>query len=320
MNIASLSTKTVLLRWLAIVVRRVRSLSCRAAMALIFTAPVFGHGTYHEMIEELQQEMAQKGEDHALMTRRAFIHVEHEDWKAALADLERARRLGADDEDLRYLAGRALSLGGLLDEAKKELDTFIQNHPEPGLALVERARVLQKLGEPEKALEDYRAALKAKGRLEPELVVEVAEALAARNQREEALRVLTVGIEVIGAVPQLVLKAMEMEIAAKRFDDALKRVETMQRLMPRPEPWMARRAEVLMLAGREEEASAAWKALRTHIDALPNLERGSHAMSVLARKAALEGREPPQGAVSPPTRIEPLSATSPPIALPPAKP
>ena len=91
MNIASLSTKTVLLRWLAIVVRRVRSLSCRAAMALIFTAPVFGHGTYHEMIEELQQEMAQKGEDHALMTRRAFIHVEHEDWKAALADLEQAR-------------------------------------------------------------------------------------------------------------------------------------------------------------------------------------------------------------------------------------
>lgn len=289
-------------------------------MALCLVTTASAHGTYHEMMDELEQELAKRPADHALMTRRAFIHVEHEDWKPALADLERARRLGADEEDLRYLTGRALALAGLLNEARKELDAYIANHREPGLALVERARVLQRLGEPEAALNDYRAALKANGRLEPELVIEAAEALAKKGENEEALRVLATGIEIIGAVPQLVLKAMEMELAAKRFDEALKRVDTMQRVMPRPEPWMAKRAEVLALAGRADEAKAAWKALREHIAALPNLERGSHAMSLLAQKAALEGHEPSQAVSAPVSPVAPLSATTAPIALPDPKP
>jgi len=248
-------------------------------------ATVHAHGTYHEMIEELEVEMKQRPNDPALITRRAFIHLEHEDWKTALVDLERATRLGADEGDLQYLRGRALAAGGMLKQAREELDAYIANHREHGLARVERARVLSKLGEPEAALQDYRAALLAAAVPEPDLVIETAEALQAQKLNEEALSVLSAGIEKIGPVPQLVLKAMDFELAAQRYDDVLKCIDAMQASAPRPEPWMAKRAGILAQAGRSDEARAAWTTLRDHLLALPNLERGSHAMSRLLEEA-----------------------------------
>ena len=96
---------------------------------------------------------------------------------------------------------------------------------------------------------------------------------------------LSTGIEKIGPIPQLVLKAMDYELAAQRYDDVLKRIDAMQTCAPRPEPWMAKRASILAQAGRADDAQAAWSTLRDHLLALPNLERGSHAMSRLLEEA-----------------------------------
>ena len=101
----------------------------------------------------------------------------------------------------------------------------------------------------------------------------------------EAVQVLAAGIEKLGPIPSLALRAMEVEIATKNFDAALTRVEALRKSAPRPEPWMARRASVLAQAGRIEDSRAAWQALVEHLAALPNLERGSHAMSKLAEDA-----------------------------------
>jgi tetratricopeptide (TPR) repeat protein len=225
--------------------------------------------------------------DPALLVRRAGIQLEHEEWMLALTDLERANRLGADDGDLQYLRGRALAAGGMLKQAREELDAYIKNHREPGLARVERARVLSKFGETEAALQDYRAALKTAALPEPDLVIETADALWAQKLNDEALIVLSTGIEKIGPIPQLVLKAMDYELAAQRYDDVLKRIDAMKACSPRPEPWMAKRASILAQAGRTEAARAAWTALREHLLALPNLERGSHAMSRLLEEAQM---------------------------------
>ena len=78
---------------------------------------------------------------------------------------------------------------------------------------------------------------------------------------------------------------MDFELAAQRYDDVLKRIDAMQASAPRPEPWMAKRASILAQAGRADDAKAAWTALRDHLLALPNLERGSHAMSRLLEEA-----------------------------------
>ncbi len=93
------------------------------------------------------------------------------------------------------------------------------------------------------------------------------------------------GIEKLGPIPSLVIRAMDLEIATKNFAAALTRVEAMRQSAPRPEPWMAKRASILAQAGRIQESRAAWQALVEHLAALPNLERGSHAMSKLTAEA-----------------------------------
>ena len=78
---------------------------------------------------------------------------------------------------------------------------------------------------------------------------EVAGALASHGYEKEAAGVLDTGIEKLGKIPSLVLRALDLEIAAKDFDAALRRIEHTRERAPRPEPWMARRAAVLA-AGR----------------------------------------------------------------------
>jgi hypothetical protein len=48
---------------------------------------------------------------------------------------------------------------------------------------------------------------------------------------------------------------------------------------------MARRCSILAQAGRIKESRAAWIALFERIQALPNLERGAHAMQLIAEQA-----------------------------------
>jgi len=78
---------------------------------------------------------------------------------------------------------------------------------------------------------------------------------------------------------------MELEIMTGQFDSALTRVDQLQQFAPRPEPWMAKRASLLAQAGRVSESRAAWQSLLAHLSALPNLERGSKPMNLLAEQA-----------------------------------
>jgi len=198
---------------------------------------------------------------------------------------------GAADGVLRL--GMKVGQGGGLcllgarneDLAKEAFDRFLAKHPGHAQALVFRARALHRMERDEESLADYRAAVVSAKSPEPDLFQEASEALAKCGKVDEAVRLLGNGIEKLGPVPSLVLKAMSLEIATGRFDAALSRVDAMQKSAPRREPWMATRAGILEQAGRTAEARVAWEALRSRLAALPNLERGSHAMSVLAEQA-----------------------------------
>src|SRR6185295_16944792 len=98
---------------------------------------------------------------------------------------------------------------------------------------------LAALGQTEASLADYRAALLTAGPPEPDLVRETADELAALGRPDEAVEVLANGIEKLGPIPSLTLRAMDLEMATGRFDAALVRVDAMQKTAPRPEPWMA---------------------------------------------------------------------------------
>jgi hypothetical protein len=135
-------------------------------------------------------------------------------------------------------------------------------------------------------LADYREALKRTASPEPDLVQEVADALASHDCQDEAAQVLTAGMEKLGKIPSLVLRAIELDVATKNYDAALRLVDEARDAAPRPEPWMARRAKALAQAGRIKESKDAWKALVQRVESLPERERTSNAMSRLRDEAS----------------------------------
>jgi tetratricopeptide (TPR) repeat protein len=251
----------------------------------VWTGMSHGHGAYHEELQRADEEIAAHPEDGQLWYRRGFLNVLHGAWESALVDLEKADRLAPGKFATDWLRGQALTTAGQFAAAKAVLNDFIAKHPEHGGALASRARALDKLEEHEAALADFRTALTKTPNPEPELVQEVVEAMIAQKQNEEAADLLEMHLKRLGSSPGLVMKALELEIVLGRYDAALSRVEAMQKAAPRPEPWMAKRASVLAQAGRLNDSSAAWQALFTHIQALPNLDRCAHSMQLIAEQA-----------------------------------
>lgn len=260
---------------------------CTLVVMTCGTFRLLADGTYHEKLLVLDERLKSAPSDAQAWFERGRLCLLNGDWQVALADLERTDRLAPGKFPTDWLRGQALAAGGHFEMAKTVLDDFIAAHSDHAGALASRARVSSRLGRTENSLADYRAALARSPRAEPDLIVEVVDALAKQGMRDAALGVIDSGIKRLGQTPSLVVKAIEMEIAAAQFDAALRRVESMRKTGARAEPWMVRRASILAQAGRLDESRVAWREIIAHLALLPEGERTSHSMSIIGEQARM---------------------------------
>ena len=99
----------------------------------------------------------------------------------------------------------------------------------------------------------------------------------------QAILSLDEGIGRLGPVISLMQPALELEIRLKRFDAALERIERIRAALPRAETWLARRGEVLVLAGRREEARESFVEALAKIAALTERQRSTQAVRQLEK-------------------------------------
>ena len=246
---------------------------------------VFGHQGLHELIDFQTKAVEKNPSDPLLRLELASLYGQHGDLELALHNLDRVDALAPGKYPTDLMRGDAFTVVRDFTRAKEALDRQLVAHPETNRAWLLRARAEKELGQSEASLKDYREALKRTPSPEPDLFQEVADALAANGKKDEAAAVLAAGIEKLGKIPSLVLRAVDLEVETKNFDAALRRLEQARQDAPRPEPWMARRAAVLAQAGRNEESRAAWKGLLERLDSLPDNERTSPAMTKLREEA-----------------------------------
>ena len=261
-----------------------RSCSC-LLMALAILQPVSGHGAYHDVVQKLREQLKTQPDNAALHFKLAQAHVGHEEATACLEELLVVEKLAPGSYPTAPLRGQALFLGGKYEEAKTELDGFLTKNPRHGAALATRGRVLMKLKRPDEAVVDLQNAVKFTSTPEVELIQNLSDVCMQVGKPEMATLTIDEALKTSGDSPALLQMSLVIERETKNWDAALRRIEALQKLAPRPEPWMAERALLLSTAGRTDESRAAWLALRDRLLSLPNLERGSPQNSELLKQA-----------------------------------
>ncbi len=269
--------------------------------SLLLTGRSSGHGAYHDVVAVLSAELRQNPNDAALRYKLAEAHAGHEDWRACNQEIKRVERLAPGIYPTNFLRGLALHIVGREEEAKKMLDTFLAGSPRHVDALATRGKVLVKLGRPSEAAADLQQAVDLSPVPLPEIIVELAICYAQIGKNDEAGKTIDAGVEAAGEVPSLLLCALDIETKAGAWDDALRRIDALQKTAPRPERWMAERAAILTKAGRADEARVTWVALRDHLLSLPNLDRGTPLnMELLKQSREALGEMAPMPVTAPP--------------------
>jgi tetratricopeptide (TPR) repeat protein len=260
--------------------------------SLLLTGRSSGHGAYHDVVAALETKLKSNPDDAALRYKLAVAHAGHDEWQACLKEVDLVESLTPGRYPTGYLRGLSLHVGGKEQEAKDALDVFLAKSPEHSKALATRGRVLLKLALPEAAVADFENALKHASPPDSELVTDLAVTYKGLDRAKDASRVIDENLDKTGNTTDLLLCALRIETDSALWDSALGRIDALQKSAPRPEPWMARRAELLQTAGRPGESRAAWTALRAHLLSLPNLERGTPLLGgILAQSEKALGNE-----------------------------
>jgi tetratricopeptide (TPR) repeat protein len=247
---------------------------CQPSASLLLVAGILIVGVPSRAHEPLGDELAEleasadAGTRPDLMLRRGELHRIRGETDRALADFERARRVGAAADEVERLRSRALLEAGRPAEARDAALLALRRDPASGEAKLLEARALGALGRRGEAARALDRALDRLGDPSPDLYLERA---ALESEGEAALAVLEAGLARLGPAASLALRAIELECALGRIDAALARLAELTERASRKSPWLLRRAEILAGAGRTDEA------VRSLGDArhLAALERGA---------------------------------------------
>lgn len=245
-----------------------------------------GHEDVDLRIERVLREVAARPGDPATRWTLADLYIQDNDAASALVQLQAVEALAPGSYGVDLLRARALLISGSQQEARLCLDRFLKSRPDHPVARLERARIEKRCGASTEALEDYRVLLSGTGALEPDWFAEASDLEWSTGDPRAAVAFLDQGLERLGKIPSLMEKAIEMEIRYGLLDHAIVRTEEMEKVASRAEPWMARRASLLAMAGRRGESVAAWRALLDHLELLPEEQQRAHAMVVARQKAS----------------------------------
>lgn len=254
---------------------------------LLASAPMASaHEDLNEQIAGVTVQILESHDRADLYLKRAELFRWHEDWPAAMADYERAERLAPALDAVHLGRGKMLLAAGRCEEAQAELDKFLAAQPGHLDGFLTRARVEARHGKPLLAADDFARAIAAAPRPEPEYYLERADALVAAGDEHfgDALHCLDEGTARLGNLPTLGLRAIELEQKQKHYDEALARLEKLSTNAVRKEAWLERRGDLLIAAGRPEEARQAYQAATQALGQLPAPRRTTKAANELAAR------------------------------------
>jgi tetratricopeptide (TPR) repeat protein len=233
-------------------------------------------------IEQLSVELKDRPNDALLWYKRGELYRSQRAYALALADYAQAELIEPYLESIYLSRGRVLYESARYPEAYRALTQFLQMAPGHSEALLFRARTRIQLGQPNAAELDFAEALSKHKAPSAELFLERASNLSQQGKATAALTVLQEAIKRLGALAALEEAALAIEMRAKRWPEALRRIETMLPRSERKEQLLAQKAQVLEGAGDKAAAKEARRAALLQIAGLPESQRTLESTRKLA--------------------------------------
>lgn len=250
------------------------------ALMLLAAGSAWAHGDLDQRIEDLSVQIQTHPGDADLYLERAELHRLHANWDEALRDYESAVRLTPAAAEMDFYKGRIWADAGSPDRARPFLDRFLATHPTHTEALLVRSDVLEALGYQLLAAEDLGIALTQTDSPGPELYLSRAVLLVTVDDShvDEAMTTIDLGIARLGPLTALIQFAFETELAQKRCQAALERIEQLPIRVQGTPIWLKHRGDVLWDLERHQDAQEVYFRALARIQELPGSRRASPAI------------------------------------------
>lgn len=261
-------------------------------LLVIMWLPLAAHGDLDLRIAELDAELAVTPNDSDVLRRRAELHRQHEDWNAALADLDQAARLAPKPIDDAYARGCILRAAGRPEAALLDLNLCLIMQPTHVLAQIEAAGAAADSGDWATAATHWDTCWDRLNPLRPQQVLDSAHAhrLQPGGSPDAELIVLQSGLDRLGPLPVLITAAVDAALAAKDPRQALVYCRGARSQAKRPETWLAREAEILESMGDQQGAATCRAQAIAAIDGLPSTIREQPATIRLRQTLSAAGQ------------------------------
>jgi tetratricopeptide (TPR) repeat protein len=233
---------------------------------------------------------------HLLLERGELFRMRR-NFDQAARDYDACARLQPDRPGLARARGRLLLDWGRPREALAALQPLLRDPAVTPDIIYMHARALVEVGQAARALRAIDRALRTLPQPEPDHYLARADLLTGLGpaHRRRALAGLDEGIRRLGPVVSLESRAIDIEIALRRHDQALARIDRQAAAAVRKDVWLARRADVLDRAGRPASAQRARRQALEAQRALPPALQARAATRDLRDQllAALDRAPPP---------------------------
>ena len=234
----------------------------------LVTWAALAHGDLDLQIAELSQRIQHSPKVAMLYLRRGELRRQHAELELALTDFAQARKLDPKLADVDFAEGRTLLDGDRLAEARSAFDRFLAARPDHPIALWYRAQCLVRLDQRALADTDFQRCLEVAPNPTPELVIARAANLERSGDAAKALAVIDAGIERLGKISSLQLRAAELEVRLGKTADALARMDRLIAEAARKEALLFHKGQLLEEAGDPVAARASYLTAQTALEAL----------------------------------------------------
>lgn len=246
-----------------------------AGVLLISPGHSLAHGDIAEQIFSVSQRIQESPADPELFIKRGNLYRHHRDWQASLADFKFAQKLSPENPEIHFYLGQLWWDSGQLESAQRELDTYLSYHPDSVAGLTLRSRVLAKMEKFSLAVTDISKAIERQTPALPDLFLERKNLVIAQGPEhfEEALHGMEEGIATMGPLVVFLQATMDIEVELHRYDAALKRYRDLPEILQGHPHWIAKRGDILLYAGRKQEAFQNYFRALELIENYPNRKR-----------------------------------------------